>query len=74
MWDLIVSVPDHCLSFYFDTKTVPTVDKLCRYTHNLYRLYIQYSVLVDYFLLPVSDSSPSYRLLIQMPIKYLVSD
>ena len=19
MWDLIVSVPDHCLSFYFDT-------------------------------------------------------
>ena len=20
MWDLIVSVPDHCLSFYFDTN------------------------------------------------------
>ena len=20
MWDLIVSVPDHCLSFYFETK------------------------------------------------------
>ena len=20
MWDLIVSVPDHCLSFYFDAK------------------------------------------------------
>ena len=20
MWDLIVSVPDHCLSFYFDEK------------------------------------------------------
>ena len=20
MWDLIVSVPDHCLSFYFDSK------------------------------------------------------
>ena len=20
MWDLIVSVPDHCLSFYFDRK------------------------------------------------------
>ena len=20
MWDLIVSVPDHCLSFYFDTS------------------------------------------------------
>ena len=20
MWDLIVSVPDHCLSFYFDTE------------------------------------------------------
>ena len=22
MWDLIVSVPDHCLSFYFDSKLV----------------------------------------------------
>ena len=22
MWDLIVSVPDHCLSFYFDAKSV----------------------------------------------------
>ena len=21
MWDLIVSVPDHCLSFYFGMKT-----------------------------------------------------
>ena len=21
MWDLIVSVPDHCLSFYFKCKT-----------------------------------------------------
>ena len=20
MWDLIVSVPDHCLSFYFDNR------------------------------------------------------
>ena len=23
MWDLIVSVPDHCLSFYFATITEP---------------------------------------------------
>ena len=22
MWDLIVSVPDHCLSFYFDVSTI----------------------------------------------------
>ena len=22
MWDLIVSVPDHCLSFYFGLKTL----------------------------------------------------
>ena len=22
MWDLIVSVPDHCLSFYFTVNTV----------------------------------------------------
>ena len=26
MWDLIVSVPDHCLSFYFD----PIQDNCCR--------------------------------------------
>ena len=24
MWDLIVSVPDHCLSFYFTNATVIT--------------------------------------------------
>ena len=22
MWDLIVSVPDHCLSFYFERNTI----------------------------------------------------
>ena len=22
MWDLIVSVPDHCLSFYFEIKRI----------------------------------------------------
>ena len=22
MWDLIISVPDHCLSFYFTTEAV----------------------------------------------------
>ena len=26
MWDLIVSVPDHCLSFYFGRKTRPEVN------------------------------------------------
>ena len=26
MWDLIVSVPDHCLSFYFTAKeTIPCI-------------------------------------------------
>ena len=28
MWDLIVSVPDHCLSFYF-VSDCPNVDFLC---------------------------------------------
>ena len=27
MWDLIVSVPDHCLSFYF-TITIKTVTQI----------------------------------------------
>ena len=27
MWDLIVSVPDHCLSFYFKVRTeLPLLD------------------------------------------------
>ena len=32
MWDLIVSVPDHCLSFYFEYIHV--------YVHQAYRLRI----------------------------------
>ena len=28
MWDLIVSVPDHCLSFYFGGLSVIAVDDL----------------------------------------------
>ena len=28
MWDLIVSVPDHCLSFYFSTKNNGKVVKV----------------------------------------------
>ena len=28
MWDLIVSVPDHCLSFYFATARRPPVGLL----------------------------------------------
>ena len=42
LWDLIVSVPDHCLSFYFEKKTpanltrVPTTYLfLPRSLHNL---------------------------------------
>ena len=29
MWDLIVSVPDHCLSFYFDQSMVSSIYWLC---------------------------------------------
>ena len=33
MWDLIVSVPDHCLSFYFDsalTKMQISIEKIAQ--------------------------------------------
>ena len=39
MWDLIVSVPDHCLSFYFvSVRIAAVVDKInkmadCRFSH-----------------------------------------
>ena len=33
MWDLIVSVPDHCLSFYFDSSlAIPTRDHTAKTT------------------------------------------
>ena len=30
MWDLIVSVPDHCLSFYFELTCLPVYMFTCR--------------------------------------------
>ena len=34
MWDLIVSVPDHCLSFYFEGFGF-----LCSFKANSYRIF-----------------------------------
>ena len=31
MWDLIVSVPDHCLSFYFSYVCIPNSFRLCSF-------------------------------------------
>ena len=33
MWDLIVSVPDHCLSFYFASKSVKQSIDQSRYLY-----------------------------------------
>ena len=35
MWDLIVSVPDHCLSFYFDFITASTFLSSERHEYKL---------------------------------------
>ena len=36
MWDLIVSVPDHCLSFYFSVvRNSEGSGRLCDKYHNL---------------------------------------
>ena len=43
MWDLIVSVPDHCLSFYFEVETgrwtrpekTPFENRKCKFFNNL---------------------------------------
>ena len=48
MWDLIVSVPDHCLSFYFRTLTPVFVFfkvKLLYSSEN-----IQYCILLEVYL------------------------
>ena len=34
MWDLIVSVPDHCLSFYFSSRLATNTEKYVKYGHN----------------------------------------
>ena len=35
MWDLIVSVPDHCLSFYFPSKPFKTI----QYIHDIQQTF-----------------------------------
>ena len=37
MWDLIISVPDHCLSFYFSLLKVTNGSQ---YPFGIFRLYI----------------------------------
>ena len=40
MWDLIVSVPDHCLSFYFKHmvyREYDTLTKVFKTNHSLYK-------------------------------------
>ena len=34
MWDLIVSVPDHCLSFYFDVQHVHRIHEEDPFVEN----------------------------------------
>ena len=34
MWDLIVSVPDHCLSFYFDFLLIYKADSAGSLTYS----------------------------------------
>ena len=38
MWDLIVSIPDHCLSFYFllQEDLLPKMDELRSKRHRVY--------------------------------------
>ena len=57
IWDLIVSVPDHCLSFYFSTFENTTTEKLhyeqyltlflqsCESLWNFVKVYFLKSVL-----------------------------
>ena len=43
MWDLIVSVPDHCLSFYF-TRLV----KIHQFIHKILSLYEKLTSIKDH--------------------------
>ena len=40
MWDLIVSVPDHCLSFYFTLKAIFHVESGMSYSLFQYAVVI----------------------------------
>ena len=42
MWDLIVSVPDHCLSFYFETSELASLVDYARCKEQLFKLYCSY--------------------------------
>ena len=55
MWDLIVSVPDHCLSFYLETTigTFSIVNKNC--LQNVIKRYmISLEIRSVIFIMPVS--------------------
>ena len=36
MWDLIVSIPDHCLSFYFTWQYAFLTSKFIKSLHHLF--------------------------------------
>ena len=46
MWDLIVSVPDHCLSFYFSFTCLVVVSLQCAFTYigDIVRYLYFYSI------------------------------
>ena len=41
MWDLIVSVHDHCFSFYFDIHGRPTSMAVQHVTVDVHQVYIE---------------------------------
>ena len=53
MWDLIVSVPDHCLSFYFDrckqmtANVLILMQRLTAFTESVSRQFAQLSPKLD---------------------------
>ena len=45
MWDLIVSVPDHCLSFYFEKRsTLSCRGKACYCTYECHEFTFAFCV------------------------------
>ena len=43
MWDLIVSVPDHCLSFYFES---------CDILNMLCGMSVQFDIIIFFIVIP----------------------
>ena len=74
MWDMIVSVPDHCLSFYFALKAPILILDSCRFGHfdrpKSYQIFQQMAPF-DLMYMPIIQITQRVSFNVCILIKYI---